>query len=212
MGFPGHSKIAGHSGTEFKHRKAFSKIKHYHQQSSVKNNVPGTEEFLLPIPATVPTNYLQAYQKERSIKLLINLPVFLIAISLVGYLLINFSNECEKSFVQNYERGLSNLEKNKEEKIRRIKNFTYFYNSGNYHLQKNELLKAQKKFTRALALDEYNIDARIGLTETLIAQCQQYHLFCKEAQIQLDFLDDTDYLMKEGIWELDDKLRSANWK
>ncbi len=208
MGLPGHFKITGHSGTEFKHRKAFEKIKAYKEQAKHAKNAFNEDSFKLPITSSVPTNYQEAYKQERRIKLFFKLPIFIIAIIVISFVSVNFSNHYVDALnARNYQKQLSYRT---EKEIKKLENFTFFYNSGNYHLQKNELNAAQLEFTQVLYLDKYNIDARIGLTETLVARCQQYHELCDEAQIQLDFLDDMDFLTKSRIRDLYHQLRFVN--
>ncbi len=208
MGFPGHCKIAGHSGTDFKHRKAFSKLKEYKQNTSKKYGNITTEEFLLPIPAAIPTDYFGAYQRNRRINLLVKLPAFLISICFFGFFLRHFSNTCTEHSIVNFNEA--RLEIDKEKELKKMENITYFYHSGNYHLQKNELHKAREYFTRTLAADEDNLDARIGLTETLTMYCHRHNLFCKEARIQLEFLQEMDYLTYDGIWNLEKQINRKN--
>jgi len=192
MGFPGHFKITGHSGTEFKHRKAFSKIKSYKESGNHKKNKSDSGEFILPIKASVPTDYQHAYRQDRKMRLYFKLPVFLITLTLISLVLLKNCGKYESSVESRNHQAL--MDYTIEQKDANAESYIFFLNSGYYHLNRNELNTAQWEFTRALYIDEYGKEARIGLTRTLIAQCKEYQKECDNIQVNLDFLHNMKYL------------------
>lgn len=208
MGFPGHFKITGHSGTEFKHRKAFDKIKTYRRQSDKKDSTNESSDFIPPILSSAPIDYQQKYVRDRKMRILFKLPLLMISVILLGIVVVKSTNYYKDSLNNKYHQSLIDFTSYKTSKA--LKNRTFFNNSGYYHLRIGDLYTAQQEFTRALHKDEYDIDARIGLTETLIERCIRNNEVCKEALTNIAFLDDMDYLTKEGIWALSDKLYYAN--
>lgn len=204
MGLPGHFKITGHSGTEFKHRKAFEKIKSYQEQSKHAKNAFNEDSFKLPITSSVPTNYQEAYKQERRIKLFFKLPVFIVSVILIGFVFIKSSNHYKDALnARNYQQKIA-LETIMEAVHR--EDYLFLVNSGYYYFRRKKLSTAQWEFTRALSIDEYGKDARIGLTRTLIERCKAYHEGCEEIQTNLDFIRGMKYLPEEKIKELESQL------
>lgn len=206
MGFPGHFKISGHSGTEFKHRKAFEKIKAYRKQSNETKNHSGKTALKLPIKSSIPIDYQYAYQKNRNLKLFFKLPIFLVSILSIGFFIANIPKDLGNIYLPKDQELID--AKAKKEAIR-LENLTYFYNSGYYHLKRNELEEAHRDFVEVLLKDEYNVDARVGLAETLIARCKQDCVLCEEVHLQLDFIDKMDYLDSWSLRYLRDQLYKA---
>ena len=192
MGFPGHFKISGHSGTEFKHRKAFSKIKSYKESSNSKNKQSESGEYILPIKATVPTDYQHAYRQDRNMRLFFKLPVFLITLILVSFVVVKTSGGHE--MVVEYSIQAPCLDLTPQEKEECLEAYLLFVNSGYYHLNNGELNTAQWEFTRAIYIYEYGKGARIGLTRTLIAQCKDHQKECDNIQVNLEFIRSMKYL------------------
>lgn len=160
MGFPGHCKISGHSGTD----------------------------------------YQKIYQQDRNMRLFYKLPIFLISVIVIGLVIINStSNSKEALNARNYKQ-INTINTVKETEV--IQDYVFFINSGYYHLRRNEIYTAQWEFTRALKLDEYNIDAQIGLTKTMIERCKQLHEVCEAIQPHLDFLRKMKYLPDTGMKKL----------
>ena len=160
MGFAG-LKISGHSGSEFKHRKAFS------QRRTSENSASKTEVFALPIIDAQPTDYQKIYDQDRKLRLFFKLPLFLIALIVIGYVTIGSSSANKAALNAENNEQFNTV---KETEI--IQDYDFYINSGYYYLGKNKLNTAQREFTRALGIDEYNIDARIGLTKTMIERCK----------------------------------------
>ena len=197
MGFAG-LKISGHSGSEFKHRTAFSKRK------TLKSSSSESGDFALPITDSLPTDYQKIYDQDRKMRLFFKLPVFLISLMVIGYVTLGSSSHYEDALKdRNYEQ-LSSA--NTVEETEAFQDYAFYSNSGYYHLRNNQLYIAQREFSRALEIDEYNIDARIGLTKTMIERCRQLHEVCEEVQPQLDFLRKMKYLNEKQIKNLKEGL------
>jgi len=64
---------------------------------------------------------------------------------------------------------------------------------------------AQWEFFRAISIDEYGKGARVGLTRTLIAQCEGYQKECDKIKENLDFLRDMKYLSNSEIEKMGDQ-------
>jgi len=204
MGYSGPGKISGHTGTEHKHRKAFSKIKSY-QQSQNRSNYSKSGDFILPIKSSVPTNYQQAYQQDRKFKLFFKLPVFLITIIVIGFVFVKSSSHYKDALnARNYHQK-QDLEAIKMQVQR--DDYLFLVHSGYYYYRRKQLSTAQSEFIRALSIDEYGKDARIGLTKTLIERCIAYHEGCEEIQPNLDFIRGMKYLPELKIKELEDQFK-----
>ncbi len=204
MGFPGHFKIAGHSGTSFKHRKAFEKIKSYQEQS--KNEKTSFDEgtYKLPIKSSVQTNYQEANKQDRRMRLFFKLPVFLISVIVFSFVFVKSSK---------YYKNMLNARNQQEiigfktvQETGNLEDYIFFVNSGYYHLRRKQTSTAQSEFIRALSIDKYGKDARIGLTKTLIERCKDYHEGCEEIQANLNFIRGMKYLPEEKINELEEQF------
>lgn len=197
MGFSG-IRIPGHSGSEFKHRTVFSKRKTAESSSSK------SEVFALPITASTPTDYQKIYAQDRKVRLFFKLPVFLISVLIIGYVTLDSSSYFKDALNPRNHEQFNRINTVKETEI--IHDYVFFINSGYYHLRNNDLYTAQREFTRALKLDEYNIDARIGLTKTMIERCKQFHEVCEEVQPHLNFLRKMKYLPNSGMKKLQEEF------
>jgi len=204
MGFPGHFKIAGHSGTSFKHRKAFDKRKAYQKQSSNTKKSADKTSIKLPIKSSVPTDYQKAYQQERRFKLFFKLPVFLITIIVIGFVIVNSSSHYKEALNARNHSNKIELEMVMEAVQR--EDYLFLVNSGYYYYRRKKLDTAQWEFTRALSIDEYGKEARIGLTRTLIEQCKEYHRACDEISENIEFIRGMKYMSDSKIKEMEEQV------
>ena len=191
MGFPGHFNIPGHSGTDFKHRKAFAKIKDYNRKrSSIDLPKIETEKDFKTSP-----QFSKKYQltfAEKAIKFGFKLPLFLCFIIISFWVFNNFTNHYF-SVINNSDKAYQTTVKEYKAKEKR-ENYDLFIRSGKSHLKANQLNFAQAEFIRALTIYKYAKEARVGLTLTLVEKCNSRKEFCQEAQDHILFLKKMKYL------------------
>ena len=136
-------------------------------------------------------------------KLYFKLPIFLIIIALISFGLIKNYEDYNTAVEATNQQAL--LDYTIEQKEGNIEDYVFFIHSGYYHLNRNELNSAQREFTRALWIDEYGKGARIGLTRTLVAQCEGYQKECEKIKENLDFLRAMKYLPNSEIEKMEDQ-------
>lgn len=187
----GSGKIAGHSGTDFKPKKAyFSKKMPY--PSKTKKEYP-----------TITTNYkptasvFNQNKYDRWIKLGLGLPAFLIFVALIGFGIQFYGNPL-RTYTNTYgNRTKVAVQKNKEAEYRNAYNI--FMDEGNMYLNAKEWDAAQAAYYHILKMDKYDIAANIGLTKTLLQKCKQYQELCETADEYVHFLQKMNYASKEEI-------------
>jgi len=174
MGFSG-IKITGHSGTEFKHRKAFASFKQVSKNPSYKNiDAPNNAQF-------EKRDYSYKVNKlEQLIKIGFLLPLFLGTLFFAIYL---FFDPKIGWFEPLYFNNAAYLE-NKESEEKRLNREAYavLVKSGYEYLESNNLDQAHWEFYRALKMYSHAKGANLGMTKTLAIKCQTKGVYCKEAK------------------------------
>ena len=181
MGFCG-SKISGHSGTEFKHRKAFVSIKAYHEKTKYFKKSYSYNSNLDKIPlafeARLKEGWLQKASRFSKIFLLISSIFFFIGIFSYKLYPLNKTDVLEE-------------ELNKAQEAATICGYEY--------LSENQLKLARKEFLDALAINEKEIKARVGLTKSLVLLCNRHEKYCEAAALNTKFVYDHKYVKVREI-------------
>lgn len=200
MGFPGHFKIPGHSGTDFKHRKAFSKIKKYYRDQQIIRSPKSDCESAIKATQQNPIKY-RFSKRDKILNLGVKFPLFLLFTTMAFFVLKNFTNYYFTKFEKSNRQFVIDLNKQAEKEKKDA--YDLFVRTAQSYLHVNKLDKAQSEFIRALSLDNYGKLARIGLTKTLIKKCKQQQEFCDEIKPHLDYLEQMKYLSKKEIETLE---------
>ena len=189
MGFGG-SKIVGHSGTSFKHRKAFTKIKKFNKLTELSyENAPELNDQEQVRKPMISRNL----SKKGRVREYVVLAVIII-ISLFLFLhFIDILNSKSTNYL-----GAS-LERHTEHRARLdLENYNHFIDVGYDNLRRNNLDNAQLYFVKALEIDTKGKEAREGVTQVLHQQCELKKKFCVEYEENLAYLVamkyDTEFL------------------
>jgi len=208
MGYSG-MKISGHSGTQFKHRKAFyNKLK---PMVTGTSNTPGKD--IYPEYSFSELQKARAEIKKANFKkaVLLWTPFVIALLAFCAYVMSDFetipfsqsSTPCTPyTSTCRAERmaKLAILNSNTKTTL----NYDIFVEAGNVALKENRLNDAQVDFTKALKEDNFGKEANLGLTRTLSESCRQHGKFCELASQYFDFtkglpnVDESD-LKKLGV-------------
>lgn len=187
----GAGKVAGHSGTARKHRKAFSDIKDYQRK-----RVP-TEKWQSKSPSHNTKKFPLAFeerQKTKWMKLVIGLPAFFGFIAIV---FLGFSQRVDFSYIDNRDRK-NEYEMMPEDEILWAK---YSYCSLGYkYLAEGELYKAHSEFLRILKINDRHTLAVKGLTQVLIKLCDENPKYCTDADNYMKYVSKHKLANDEEIY------------
>ncbi|MEM9823966.1 MAG: hypothetical protein AAF985_22970 [Bacteroidota bacterium] len=201
MGFSG-SRIPGHSGSDFKHRKAFVRQnEYYRKQGKAQNSKTNTEEQGQdPISET---RSFEPSKAEQWIKYGIGLPAIILTSAGILYALFFYGDLVSLGLNKDPQQYAKEV-KEKQLRQKAIKDDAYRVNvgTGNYYLQNNQLKAAQTEYTRALQIDKYGETARIGLAIVLLKRCQREGVLCYEIAEQLTFIQEMNFLSPKEIEDL----------
>jgi len=160
MGFSG-SKISGHSGTSFKHRKGFDKIlKHYEQTRYTYEDAPQLNESIFN-----PKESKFIFRNESSLKREKVIYLMIVTTSIIiSVFLFHFIND-----TSDFDIGINS--KSYQERLHFQKEIDYveFTHAGFDNLKRNKLNNAQLYFSKALEINQCGKKARIGLTKVLVS-------------------------------------------
>ncbi len=181
--FPCNFKIPGHSGTDFKHRKAFQKTKErlkrkIRTDSSLKKSQPTTSR-----RNTIPyskTNVSKPLKWMVAItRLSMFLLVFLLAKNIACSVYADMTTNSYKGIKAHvhYKNGLTYMER-----------YRLLIKEGNECLKADQLDEAQQKFTKAWDLDRYGFEVNLGMTKTLLKKCKRNGEYCREAKAFFNFM------------------------
>ena len=171
-------KIPGHSGTDFKHRKAFSGPKAFYKNGRIfskKKLAASSQSFEEILKA-------RKHQKRVESRILIYLVLFIgiLTISCLWYFDQNYPAYVYKQEQQRLEQYQnSKLEKQLKEDM---EDYSVLVNIGNINLDHGKLNEAQGLFSSALRIFPNGIEGHIGMEKTLRLQCFTNSQNCKEAQ------------------------------
>ena len=199
MGPPGHCKIPGHSGTDFKHRKAFKKRKEYLTKQLLSKKTFKNTGLLKNDKHRneIGNNGRSEINKGT----LLVLSFFIVAA--LGSIIYMGSQIYKKPVREFLEVSLDEVQPIiKSHQQRELEEaYNFLASSGNGYLNANLLDEAQTEFSHALKLYEYGRKARIGLTKILIKKCEMYSNLCKEAEENIEFLIEMKYASEREIKE-----------
>lgn len=162
-------KIPGHSGTEFKDRKAFQ-------------NRPFLQSHKLPTPRhSTPISIEQRLKAERSriTKKQIQFLLLVLSTAAVIYYFWETPQVAEQyaQELQQQEQQSANLE--------RIERYQFLVRSGDNYRREGSWDAAQEEYRLALQADPKGEEALKGMTLTLLTKCYLYGIDCKDAEAYL---------------------------
>ena len=176
--FPCHFKIPGHSGTDFKHRKAFRKLNKRLKKLKRTNAS-------LRKPASNSTNKKILSFTKTGVNLPIKWLVALLQVTMFGLVFL-LVLEVGRSFSDN----LIASEQNSKGYHTELLNTTYenvMIRADDY-LEKGELDAAREQYFRALRIKQYAFGANLGMTKTLLKKCKRSGQYCGEAKAYFNFM------------------------
>ena len=171
MGYCG-GKIQGHSGTQFKHREAFSKIYNYHKSKTFSKNKTIINQYSERSASTILINS----PRNSSIKILKIIALILISLLIIKS--VKLLNSKTSTYLKGKQEILDRKNKIDESEMER---YNLLIKSGYKSLKIDQLNDAQTDFVRALRIHEYGKEARFGLISVLNKQCNQNGKFCRDA-------------------------------
>ena len=192
MGFPGHFKISGHSGTDFKHRKLFSEINKYNRtRKSINKSKTNKKENSAKNKPIIKKDY-EISKYDKYVRLGIKLPIFLTFLTLMIVGAKSYSNVMEDILGEASLKSKESLTiKEKEDNENAYK---VLVESGSQYMKSELLDEAYFEFVRALNVDKYGKDARIGLTKVLVKKCKLKNQNCYEAELNINYLKEMNYI------------------
>jgi len=185
--FPCNFKIQGYSGTDFKHRKPFQKLKEHlnkkKRTGSATRKVDSNFRF-----KNKKTTPFSRNTVDRSLKWLfavVRLSLFVLIFLLVKNV-VETVNTVNTELTTNsrvnvedykYYKGLTNMEI-----------YRHLIATGNDYLKANKLDEAHKTFAKAWNMDRYGFEANLGMTKTLVKKCAQTGQYCHEAEDYFNYM------------------------
>ena len=180
----GNGKISGHSGTEFKHRKAFTGIKAHRKrwQSSVNKEQPSDTVSWKEVNMERTAKKWEDAQRA----LLFLIPILIIA----NFLVWKYDDKFGQMINEQYAARQDYVAQQKALRVMSENDAAYdlLTRSGKLFLKSGSLDYAQKEFIGALKLYPYGKEANIGLTKVLVKKCELCQMYCEEAEQYLAFI------------------------
>lgn len=188
---PGHSKIAGHSGTANKNRKAFSKRIALQKVEALNKKVDRkkSDAFLDDISAKR-LEYAKTWKLQTKMNWFVRLPVFIATV----LILIIITNKIYSRYQAFSEGSITTKSMNRTTNSKKA--YLLFVDNGDYSLTHHRYDEAYLSYVKALELDNKGVDARIGLTKTLIEKCKLDNTFCEHKEINLNYLIEEGFIKK----------------
>lgn len=190
MGFSG-CHIPGHSGTQFRHRKAFVKNKSNKALKTLPNFVKNDSSFSAEKRDT--------YSDSVIVKILQKIVLPTLMVGSMFFIII-----CCTSFF----RSLSLLsdghsEYHQKARAKELQDwYRYFVKSGHYYMRTNNLEAAQNEIHRALKIFPTGMHANIAMTQILSRRCKMEGSFCSEAHHYYSLIDGKDSLDEQRFYEI----------
>ncbi|MEL7248968.1 MAG: hypothetical protein AAFO03_11135 [Bacteroidota bacterium] len=184
---PGHSKIPEHSGTDFKHRKAFSKARELLQKKIPKRS---------PSSTSPKAPYRSAYAGSGKLPWVLQFIGALVALGAIitlGYVLISNYYADPPFAATSFELKQQQIKAEKE------RAYQIMVDTGNGYLAHGEPAQAHLEFAQALRIDEYGKDARVGLTKALILRCRTEGKYCEVADDNLAYVLKMKYAVADDF-------------
>jgi len=178
MGFCG-SRIPGHSGTDFKHRKAFVGIKTYTQKSRFFKNYYPEKLQSDPLP-------FEKRLQEKWLQKAIRFSTFFLILSAILFLFGMYSF----TLMQNVVRSIESIHL-QEAALKKAQNTTII--CGYEYLSENQLELAIEEFSEVISMNEKHRAARVGLAEALVKLCNSNEDYCELAALNTKYVYDHKY-------------------
>lgn len=188
-------KIPGHSGTEFKHRVGFKRVKAY-QKNKMRISTSEVEK------VSVPPSELRNYEGYSLFTSLFTSFVILVFCGLIGSLLYVAGSVLMERIettdeAHNYEVEQDRLYNDEIYSYKRFATdnpYKLFTDTGNYHLTSGEMRSAQEEFQRALKVEPYGKEARLGLIKILDYYCCVRSIYCEQLDEQVTFAEGMGFM------------------
>ena len=187
MGWSG-MKIPGHSGTQFKNRKAFKNklkpIADSQNSNTTKQDIYheySYDELLQDRAAHKKVNF--------KVFLWICIPSVTLLLAYLSYMGVFFSDQNLNISEQTHSTS-PHADPN---------SYQILVEAGFIALRDNRLYDAQLDFMQALQVDKYGKQANLGLTKTLSETCRQRGKFCEEAASYYDFTKKLEDVTEQDI-------------
>ncbi len=197
MGSPGHIKIPGRFGKEFKPRRAFTEMNEYYRKK-ISTRPTGKKAGANRRPEH---KRRDIFGKDLLEDVLVKAIGLFLAFLLV-VLIITIVKTQPVLFVPAAERMLPKIEE--RSKAEKDNAYEMYVQSGKNYIRGGYLDRAQVEFTNALSIYIYGQSARIGLTQVLLKKCQTTGTLCEEAEEHLIFLREMKYISET---ELNDMIK-----
>lgn len=176
MGYVG-GKIPGHTGTQFKHKKVFSKIK-----KKLKFDGKSSKPILVKRETYEDDPIAKAFRVIVGlISSVVLLSLLLIVLWSIGNIKLH-RNQLSTSFLNEIEK-----KENKEAAIMLYNSAESYYNSGYYDAAQNEI-------QRILNIYPTNSQAIELMSDILKKQCELKNIFCDSAKDYEAYLKQTEKL------------------
>lgn len=180
MGFPGQFRIPGHSGTDKKHKKAFTKWRKWQREDAL------TYENGSRTSART-GRYESEYSIPTYIKkwfLIVGIPIIFLAVGSLSYLVFNAGD----GLISSYKKAEVVIDSPHND-VERLNAFLFYDKLANRWLEKGDYEEALANFNQALKMAPYSKRARLGLIKVLEHYCEYGESYCVEAAEQRAFVD-----------------------
>jgi len=180
MGFPGHFRIPGHSGTDQKHKKAFTKWRKWQREDAFTYE-GGRKE------SQRTGQYESEHVMPSSAKkwlLRLGLPIATIALISSGWLIFQAGDGMMSAFDQ-----IETITLAPENDTERLQAYKYYRGLANQALEEGNYEAGRVNYTHALNMAPYSKSARLGLTIVLEHYCEKDQIYCEEAAEQRNFMN-----------------------
>jgi len=195
--FPCSFKIPGHSGTDFKHRKAFNKVEELQDKRKRTSGAIMDSNY-----DAEPNKYKRNSSFSKWFKAGLLLTTFIFSFFFIKNQASNISNQLSKYGAEG-EIIKAQSKKNVYTRAYRILTST-----GNDYLYWNMLDEAQSEFALALKIDKNGKAANLGMTKTLIKKCAQKSEYCQEAKAYLNYMRSLGEVLDNELLEIENLLVS----
>ena len=195
--FPCHFKIPGHSGTDFKHRKAFQKSR---KRLEVIKRTNGSYRKMQS--ADMPKN-AKGYSKisiNKPLKWLVaavRLTMFFLLILLIKNIVISVHQELTTN-----TKKITLTQAFSKNSLTYMEIYYLFVKEGNNYLDQDKLNEAHQLFAKAWNLDRYGFEANLGMTKVLLKKCKSTGEYCSEAEAYLIYIKKIAKLTDNQLIEL----------
>jgi len=197
----GGGKIAGHSGTDFKHRVAYSAIKKYNR----KNNPPSKHRSSNPKP---PSRY--QYNESTIFLNLTSTLILILTFLIVGFL---FFQETAPLVLKttDYEQLRLTREAIRQQEFNdsRLTNFSYYLNVGELYYNRGNQEAAQANFQKALSYTDKEQDIYVKYARSLSEQCYQDGYNCNTAAAYIEYVANKQLVSNSEINALRAKVTAG---